>query len=257
MGHEHLGGCQQMLQLDNVNKNFLHNGEAVQVLHDINFAVPPGDFFCLLGPSGCGKTTLLRCIGGFEPISSGSIKLNHHNITSPGIDRIMVFQGFDQLFAWKTVEANIEYPLKINGLERGLRKDRVRHYLSLVGLSDYARYYPYQLSGGMKQRTAIARALALEPRLFLMDEPFGNLDALTRHNMQQELLRIKEKLATTVLFVTHDIDEALVLGDRILIMARNGQVKSIFANPLAKPRQPRMRGFAEMWGEIYDRLGES
>ncbi|HRW13431.1 MAG TPA: ATP-binding cassette domain-containing protein, partial [Syntrophomonas sp.] len=172
-----------MLQLEQVNKRFLHNGEAVQVLQDISFTVPPGDFFCLLGPSGCGKTTLLRCIGGFEPISSGSIKLNNHSITAPGIDRIMVFQGFDQLFAWKTVAANIEYPLKINGLDRAQRKDRVRQYLSLVGLSDYARYYPHQLSGGMKQRTAIARALALEPRLLLMDEPFGNLDALTRHNM--------------------------------------------------------------------------
>lgn len=257
MGHEYLGGNRRMLQLDNVNKSFLHNGEPVQVLHDINFAVPPGDFFCLLGPSGCGKTTLLRCIGGFESISSGSIRLNNLDIAAPGIDRVMVFQGFDQLFAWKTVAANIEYPLKINRLERGQRKDRVNHYLSLVGLRDYARYYPYQLSGGMKQRTAIARALALEPRLLLMDEPFGNLDALTRHNMQQELLRIKEKLATTILFVTHDIDEALVLGDRILIMSKKGQVKSIFDNPLAKPRQPRMKGFAGMWGEIYDLLGES
>jgi NitT/TauT family transport system ATP-binding protein len=245
-----------MLQLEQVNKRFLHNGEAVQVLQDISFTVPPGDFFCLLGPSGCGKTTLLRCIGGFEPISSGSIKLNNHSITAPGIDRIMVFQGFDQLFAWKTVAANIEYPLKINGLDRAQRKDRVRQYLSLVGLSDYARYYPHQLSGGMKQRTAIARALALEPRLLLMDEPFGNLDALTRHNLQQELLRIKDKLATTVLFVTHDIDEALVLGDRILIMTRNGQVR-YFRQPLAKPRQPRMEGFAGMWGKIYDQLGES
>ena len=246
-----------MLQLDKVNKKFLHEGQTVQVLHDINFTVAAGEFFCLLGPSGCGKTTLLRCIGGFEAVSSGAIKLNNSLIDTPGIDRVMVFQGFDQLFAWKTVEANIEYPLKINGMERARRKDRVKHYLALVGLSDYARYYPYQLSGGMKQRTAIARALALEPRLLLMDEPFGNLDALTRHHLQQELLGIKEKLATTILFVTHDIDEALVLGDRILIMSRYGRIRSIFANPLVKPRQPRMEGFAGMWGEIYDLLREN
>lgn len=245
-----------MLQLKNVNKSFLHNGEAVPVLHDIHFDVAAGDFFCLLGPSGCGKTTLLRCIGGFEQINSGSITLNNRIISAPGIDRIMVFQGFDQLFAWKTVAANIEYPLKVNRMERARRKERVDQYLSMVGLSDYAQYYPYQLSGGMKQRTAIARALALEPRLLLMDEPFGNLDALTRSNMQQELLRIKEKLATTVLFVTHDIDEALTLGDRILVMSRQGRVSDILHNPLAKPRQPSMDGFASMWGQIYALLGE-
>lgn len=246
-----------MLQLLNINKIFMHNGQPATVLQDISFDVQAGEFFCLVGPSGSGKTTLLRCIGGFEKISSGSIKLNNRIISAPGIDRIMVFQGFYQLFAWKTVEANIEYPLKVNGMERGQRKDRVQQYLSLVGLSDYAKYYPYQLSGGMKQRTAIARALALEPRLLLMDEPFGNLDALTRNNLQQELLRIKEKLAATVLFVTHDIDEALVLGDRIMVLSKQGQVKSILENPLVKPRQPRMKGFAEMWGEIYDLLGEN
>ena len=246
-----------MLKVSQLNKSFYHDGQSKRVLEDISFAVEPGEFFCLAGASGSGKTTLLRCIGGFENIDSGNASLNGQRLKGPGIDRIMVFQGFDQLFAWKTVEANIEYPLKVNGISKVQRQKRVEHYLSMVGLSAYGSYYPYQLSGGMKQRVAIARALALEPRLLLMDEPFGNLDALTRNNLQQELLRIKEELTATILFVTHDITEAIILGDRVMILSQRGRVKDIIENPLPKPRQPSLDGFADMWGRSSAQLGEN
>lgn len=245
-----------MLYIDNVGKSFINNGISVDVLSNITFRVLSGEFFCLLGPSGSGKTTLLRCIGGYEKVTSGTIKLNNHTVSAPGIDRIMVFQGFDQLFAWKTVSGNIEYPLKVNGISRVERRERTEKYLSLVGLHNYANYYPFQLSGGMKQRTAIARALALEPPLLLMDEPFGNLDAITRHTLQRELLRIKDETNTTVLFVTHDIDEAITLGDRILIFSRQGTVKSQIENNLNRPRIPSMPGYASLWANIYETLGE-
>lgn len=245
-----------MLEIAKVSKSFGNRDEEKLILDDISFSVADGEFLCLLGPSGCGKTTLIRCVGGFEEISAGRILLNGQEILGPGIDRIMVFQTFDQLFRWKTVEANIDYPLRINGIQKDKRKELVKKYLELVELEDYAHYYPHQLSGGMKQRTAIARALALEPPVLLMDEPFGSLDALTRHTLQNELIELWGKLRTTIIFVTHDIEEAIILADRILVMSRYpGKIKNIIVNHLQRPRKPGMEGFTEMWDFLYDRLG--
>jgi len=246
-----------MLFIDCIEKTFHDNGIEKEILKDISFNVEYGEFICILGPSGCGKTTLLRCIGGYEKLSSGRILINQEIVSTPGLDRIMVFQGFEQLFSWKTVKANIEYPLKINKIAKKKRQSLVQDYMQVVQLQDYADYYPHQLSGGMKQRTAIARALALEPQVLLMDEPFGNLDAQTRNTLQRELLNIWKKFNTTVVFVTHDIEEAIILADRILLMSDNpGQVKNIIQNDLPRPRKPSMEGFSEMWDLLYRHLGE-
>lgn len=245
-----------MLVVDELNKSFITNGVEKKVLKDISFAAHDGEFICFLGPSGSGKTTLLRCIGGFEEAFRGDVKVDGRAVTSPGTDRVMVFQTFDQLFAWKTVAGNVEYPLKLNGFGKARRKEIVQSYIALVGLGGFDEYYPHQLSGGMKQRTALARALVLEPQILLMDEPFGSLDAQTRTTLQNELLKIWSELKTTVLFVTHDIEEAIILSDRIIIISNNGEVKFDIPNKLTRPRKPSGEGFAEMWEFIYSRLGE-
>ena len=245
-----------MLRVDKLSKTFNVNGFEKDVLKDISFIVEDGEFICILGPSGSGKTTLLRCIGGFESLSDGNMQVNDQSISGPGIDRMMVFQGFEQLFGWKTVKANVEYPLKINGIAKNKRQELVLRYLSMVGLEDYKTYYPHQLSGGMKQRTAIARALALEPRILLMDEPFGNLDAQTRNSLQIELLKIWSALKTTILFVTHDIEEAIILSDRILMISGSGEVKNNIPNQLERPRKPSGEGFADLWDLLYSHLSD-
>ncbi|MGR6835326.1 ABC transporter ATP-binding protein [Syntrophomonas erecta] len=244
-----------MLELVRVDKSFNSHGMDQQVLNDINLNVPAGDFLCILGPSGSGKTTLLRCIGGYEKITGGSIYVKGKEITSPGIDRIMVFQGFEQLFSWKTVAGNIEYPLKINKVRKEDRIKSVAYYLEMVGLTDFAHYYPHQLSGGMKQRTALARALALEPQVLLMDEPFASLDAQTRNILQHELIKLWKKTGSTILFVTHDIEEAILLSERILVISKEGRIIRIIDNNLQRPRKPSMMGFAALWDEVYQYLG--
>lgn len=246
-----------MLKVNQLQKTYTVNGMVKNVLKDIAFTVEDGEFICILGPSGCGKTTLLRCIGGFESISDGNITLDEHSITAAGTDRMMIFQAFDQLFAWKTVEANVEYPLKIRGIDKNIRLKLAEKFLTMVGLLNYKNYYPHQLSGGMKQRAAIARALMLEPRVLLMDEPFGNLDAQTRNSLQNEVLKIWSNLTTTVLFVTHDIEEAIILSDRIVMLSSTGEIKNIIPNNLNRPRIPGGAGFAELWELLYNQLSVS
>jgi NitT/TauT family transport system ATP-binding protein len=205
----------------------------------VSFAVREGERFVLLGPSGCGKSTLLKAVAGFLPATAGAMRLAGRPIAQPGPDRVVVFQEFDQLLPWKTVLGNVVYALRVaRGLGDAPARVQAARFIALVGLDAFADAYPHQLSGGMKQRTAIARSLALEPRMLLMDEPFASLDALTRRKMQDELLTIWSATRPTLLFVTHSIDEAVLLGDRILVLSEGpGRVRRILDNPAAGARE--------------------
>jgi len=202
-------------------------GRPVLALEDISLDVKPREFLALLGPSGCGKSTLLYLLGGFLPIEKGSISVNGEPVKAPGPDRGIVFQHF-ALFPWKSVRDNILYGLERQGMPKAERQARAQHFIDLVGLGGFEDSYPSQLSGGMKQRTALARTLAFDPSILLMDEPFGALDAQTRHLMQTELLGIWQRTPKTVIFVTHDVQEAVYLADRVAVMtARPGRIKTI------------------------------
>src|SRR5690348_16565286 len=209
-------------------------GRAVLALEDVSLEIAPQEFVALLGPSGCGKSTLLYLIGGFLPVEKGAIRIEGAPVRAPGPDRGIVFQHF-ALFPWKTVRANVRYGLEKMGLPRDEQQRRAQSYIELVGLKGFEESYPSQLSGGMKQRAAIARTLAVEPKMLLMDEPFGALDAQTRSLMQSELLAIWQKTHKTVIFVTHDVQEAVLLAQRVVVMsARPGRVKAIVPIELDK-----------------------
>ncbi|CAD6545894.1 ABC transporter ATP-binding protein [Paraburkholderia sabiae] len=218
----------RLLAVDRVSLEYRTRERVVRATHDVSFDVYGGDRFVLLGPSGCGKSTLLKAVGGFIKPVSGTITLDGETVREPGADRIVVFQEFDQLPPWKTVLENIAFPLRAaKKLSRAEAKERAQHYLDKVGLAQFADAYPHTLSGGMKQRVAIARALAMQPRVLLMDEPFAALDALTRRKMQEELLRLWEEVRFTLLFVTHSIEEALIVGNRILLLSPHpGRVRA-------------------------------
>jgi NitT/TauT family transport system ATP-binding protein len=202
-------------------------GKPVQALNQISLDIGEKEFVALLGPSGCGKSTLLYLIGGFLPIETGRIVVGSKSVTGPGPDRGIVFQHF-ALFPWKTVLGNVLYGLENTGVPRQERLERAQHYIDLVQLSGFENSYPSQLSGGMKQRAAIARTLAIAPDILLMDEPFGALDAQTRSIMQEELLSIWQKTKTTIVFVTHDVREAVYVAERVVLMsARPGRVMEI------------------------------
>src|SRR6266540_6086283 len=202
-------------------------GRPVLALEDVSLDVRVREFVALLGPSGCGKSTLLYLMGGFLPTETGRILIDGKPVAGPGPDRGIVFQHF-ALFPWKTVRANILYGLERQGMPRAQREKRAQDFIDLVGLTGFEDSYPSQLSGGMKQRTAIARTLAFDPQILLMDEPFGALDAQTRSLMQSELLGIWQRTPKTVIFVTHDVQEAVYLADRVAVMsARPGRIKTI------------------------------
>ena len=204
----------------------------------VTFSVTEGEKFVLLGPSGCGKSTLLKSVAGFIPPARGTMELEGRAIRRPGPDRVVVFQEFDQLLPWRTVLGNVTYPLRVARKMAGAAaRAEAERFIAMVGLGRFAESYPHQLSGGMKQRVAIARSLALDPRMLLMDEPFASLDALTRRKMQEELLGIWQATRKTILFVTHSIEEAVLLGDRILVLSPGpGQVRAILDNPAAGQR---------------------
>ncbi len=226
------------------------------IINDLDFEVHDEDFLCVLGPSGCGKSTLIRCIAGFEEYE-GNIDVNGKKVKKPGPDRIMVFQDFNQLFPWKTVLNNITYPLKVGGMKN--KKERIKvakKYLDKVNLLQYANYFPHQLSGGMKQRVAIAKGLALGSKIILMDEPFAALDAMTRNQMQTELMNIKEKEKMTVIFITHNIQEAISLGNRIVVMSKDGHIKEHLYNTIEKPVTPASKGYGELWEHLNNMLIE-
>jgi NitT/TauT family transport system ATP-binding protein len=209
------------LSARNISKSFsLRRGQTIQAVRDVNFDVHENEFCVLLGPSGCGKSTVLRMIAGLEEPTGGHFELDGHEILRPDRERGMVFQGYTS-FDWLTVQKNVEYGMRLNGIPAAERRDRADRYIDLVKLTKFRNAYPKQLSGGMKQRVAIARTLANEPSLLLMDEPFGALDAETRWNMQELMISIMETTGTTVVMVTHDIEEALFLGDRITFISRH------------------------------------
>jgi NitT/TauT family transport system ATP-binding protein len=222
------------IELSRVTQTFTRRGnsareaETITALDNISLAIEPGEFLTLVGPSGCGKSTLLDLIGGLTTPARGEISLDGRTLTGPGLDRGIVFQQY-ALMPWRTTQQNVEFGLEALGtLTRAQRADRARHYIDLVGLSGFESHYPHELSGGMKQRVAIARSLAFEPRVLLMDEPFAALDAQTRETLQDELLRIWRATRRTILFITHGIDEALYLGERVAVMtSRPGRIKHI------------------------------
>lgn len=217
-----------LLAVDHVSLEYRTPQRVVRATHQVSFAVDPADRFVLLGPSGCGKSTLLKAVAGFIRPCGGEIRLQGQRVDAPGPDRIVVFQEFDQLPPWKTVKQNVMFPLLASRtLNKKDAEERALHYLEKVGLAAFADVYPHTLSGGMKARVAIARALAMQPKILLMDEPFAALDALTRRKMQEELLLLWEEVRFTLLFVTHSIEEALVVGNRILLLSPHpGRVRA-------------------------------
>ena len=224
------------VNVEGISMIFSRQGHSNQVLDSINLQIKPGELVCLLGPSGCGKSTLLNIIAGFVRPTAGYVMVDQKPVKKPGADRGFVFQQYS-LLPWKTTFQNIEFGLKIKGVPKSEREDMVGEYLNLVGLAKYRNAYPSQLSGGMQQRASIVRALVNSPSVLLMDEPFAALDAQTRHMMQELLLTIWSTLKTTVIFVTHDIEEAIFLGDRIFVMGvQPGRIKADLEIPLTRPR---------------------
>ncbi|MGV8862709.1 MAG: ABC transporter ATP-binding protein [Pseudomonas sp.] len=246
------------LQVDNVSLRYQSpSGGTFTALEQVSFEVPDQQFAVLVGPSGCGKSSLLYLTAGLAEPTEGEIYVGGERVQGPGADRGMVFQGYT-LFPWLTVRQNIEFGLKRRKMPAAQRKEIVDYYLNEVGLTQFADNFSKQLSGGMMQRVAIARALANDPQILLMDEPFGALDSQTRLQMQQLLLRVWGHSKKTVLFVTHDIDEAILLGDRVYVMgARPGRIKQILDVPIERPRTLDMvmeRSFIDMKREIFGLL---
>ena len=226
------------LEVQGLGKEFETAGGSVTALKDINFKTHKREFVCVIGPAGCGKSTLIRILAGLETPSSGKMLLDGKEVHGPGPDRGMVFQGYT-LFPWLTVKKNVMFGLEQAGHSKQVAEEDARQWIDLVGLTSFVDSYPHQLSGGMKQRVAIARALANQPRILLMDEPFGALDAQTRAKMQSYLMDIWQNIDITVLFITHDLDEAIYLADRILVLkAHPGEVQEIIEVPVPQPRSP-------------------
>ena len=244
----------ELLKIENLSKTFSSPGGQTRVLKNLNLTVEKNEFICILGPSGCGKSTLVRCIAGFEQYS-GTIRCGGKVVSEPSTDRIMVFQDYNQLFPWMTVENNIMYPLRLQGIKDKAELRRVTdEVLRKVGLDSYQKFYPHELSGGMKQRAAIAKALALKPEIILMDEPFAALDAITRNKLQRELNRISADTDITVIFITHNIQEAITLGSRLILLGKNGRIVIDEKNPLQKPITPSMEGYGAMWDMFSNAL---
>jgi NitT/TauT family transport system ATP-binding protein len=242
------------IRIHDLHKTF---GELVAI-DGVSFEIPQGEFFMIVGPSGCGKTTLLRVLAGLETITSGTIEIATPNSQRPV--NSMIFQG-DSIFPWMTVWSNAAYGLKMRGVNAATIKEVVSHYLARTGLTRFADYYPHQLSGGMRQRVSIARAFANDPEILLMDEPFSALDAQNKLLLQEELLRIWEEHRKTVVFITHSVDEAVFLGDRIMVMtAQPGQVKTFVPVPLPRPRNiselQKVPEYGELIAHIWTGLRE-
>jgi NitT/TauT family transport system ATP-binding protein len=245
------------VEVRGVNKSFPRHqgGGELRVLNDVSFSLDAGTFICLVGPSGCGKSTLLRIIDGLIPPDSGEVLIGGEKVREPSLDRGFVFQQFN-LLPWRTVLGNVEFGLENLGVRKQERRRRAREVIKLVDLEGFETYYPSQLSGGMQQRVGLARAIAVEPAILLMDEPFGSVDDQTRMLLQDELLKIWEQAQKTVIFVTHDIEEALYLGDKIVVMrARPSRITRILEVPFGRPRTDEIRGTPEM-GQLKQEIWE-
>ena len=268
----HVGVDIMTIEAINVTKSFKirnsetsNKGEAPEskfyALDDVNLNIKAGEFFVIIGPSGCGKSSFLDLIGGLTEPDNGEILINGKPITGPGLDRAIVFQQ-SALFPWRTALDNVSFLLEAKKVEKSVREKIARKYLSLVGLSGFEDRYPYELSGGMKQRVAIARALAINPEVLLMDEPFAALDAQTREIMQRDLLKIRDQTRKTVIFITHSIDEAVFLADRVAVMTgRPGIIKNVIDIPI--PRSSRLSNdlkitpeFVEIRHKLWELLTE-
>lgn len=238
------------LSIQNVNKSFTVDGQKVDVLKDINLEVQEGEFIAIVGHSGCGKSTLLKIIAGLEKNDTGLVTVDGKEVNGPGMDRGMIFQEH-RLFPWMSIEKNVQLGLK--GLSKEEKTKLSDQYLELVKLSEFKKAYPSQLSGGMSQRAAIARSLVSQPEVLLLDEPFGALDTLTKIELQEELLKIRERFHNTMLMVTHDIEEAVYLADRIVVMsARPGRIKDVIKVELGTYRDRGGSDFAHYKKKIFD-----
>jgi NitT/TauT family transport system ATP-binding protein len=251
---------QTIIGLENVTQTFVTPSGKITVLSDISLEVKRGSMLCIVGPSGCGKTTLLNLISGFLTPTSGTVKINGRPIMGPGPDRAVVFQR-DSVFPWLTVRQNLEYGPKVQGIPRRQWAQRIDEYLEKVGLKDFANHYPKQLSGGMRKRVDIARAYANKPDILLMDEPFGSLDVMTKELMQKDLIELSYKEKKSLIFITHDIEEAVFLGDEVLVMTkRPPNIKRRIEVPFPQPRDISLKleaQFQAMRKEIDAILKES
>lgn len=246
------------LSVHGLSKSFLYQDKPLTVLEDVEIELKPNEFVCLVGSSGCGKSTLLKIIAGLMSPTTGEVRVEGEAVEGPGSDRGMVFQSYS-LFPWLTVAKNVEFGLKLQGMPKAERKERIAYYLDVVGLSRFANALPKQLSGGMKQRAAIARALANEPEVMLMDEPFGALDAQTKEQLQQFMQEVWERTHMTILMVTHDVEEAIFLSHRVYIMdAHPGRIRENLHIPLPEHRELDIKitpKFLELKRYITNQLG--
>ena len=253
-----LGGeeLSMYISINEASRQYFIKGKgSTNALHKVNLDIEKGEFICLLGPSGCGKSTLLNLIAGFDKPTSGSVKINGEAVTKPSENRITIFQNYG-LLPWRNVLRNVELGLEAKNIPKKKRRVIAEEYIELVGLSPYKNHYPAQLSGGMQQRVALARALAVDPEILLMDEPFGALDAMTRMNMQDEIGRLWLEKKKTIIFVTHDIEEAVFLADRIVIMTPSpGKIKSIVKVPLGRKRDRTGADFLKIRDKVFEEFG--
>jgi NitT/TauT family transport system ATP-binding protein len=255
-------GDERIVELQGVSKSFhktiKHSSTELKALTDVTLSIRENEFISIIGPSGCGKTTLLKMIDGLLPYDSGEILINGRKVTAPGPERAVVFQTF-ALLPWRTVLANVEFSLELRRVPKEERAKTAREYIKRVGLADFENHYPHELSGGMQQRAGLARALAVNPMILLMDEPFGSVDAQTRQLLQEELLELWQREQKTVIFVTHSMDEAVYLSDRVVVMTpRPGRVAEILDVPLPRPRAAegvrRDPRFVDLTNYIWDSL---
>ncbi len=242
------------IEIKNAVKTFYQKGKEFTALDNVSLSIEKGEFICLLGPSGCGKSTLLNAIAGFDTVSNGSITIEGKEVKEPSRKNVTIFQNYG-LFPWRTVEKNVELGLEAKKVPKNERKEIAKKYIEMVGLSKFAQAHPKQLSGGMQQRVAIARAFAVNPDIVFMDEPFGALDAITRMKLQDDVLKISKDENKTIIFVTHDIEEAVYLSDRIVVMTPNpGKIKKIIDVKLSRYRERTNSDFVAVCDKIFEIL---